>query len=151
MGNNIILDAVEQITSMEYGKVIMHEEIAELIACSYPSKKYRAVLAKLKSLCLEKSKNLESVKGLGYRITEPDNYEFVARGYLKKAARSSDKSNKVMNYAPVDKMSMLARQRHRDISDHIARLRAHMRAGVVEVNLLSKRVKELEYSGSENK
>ena len=141
MDNKIIREAANKIIGMEYGDVIMHSEIAEMIGADYRTKGYYTAMRKIHKICLENSKFLESVHKIGYRIVIPDDYSKNARNQIEKGVKRIIVAEAIMAYAPLDEMSVIARQRHLEQADHIRRLSAYMTAGSVEVNLLSKPAK----------
>jgi len=138
-----IKEAIQYIASMEYGETLMHDEIAELVGETYGTHPYRSAVSKIYFECLKQGKMFKNVKGIGYRLVMPDDYAICAIGKIMKGSSQIKRGVDIMTYAPVDKMNLLERQRHREISDHMNRIDAHMRAGIVEANLLNKEIKQL--------
>jgi hypothetical protein len=110
-----------------------------MLGVKYSSNDYRTAISKIRKNCQEKNKMLENIPSIGYRITLPDNYTDHAIRQYKSSVKAAERGNKVMQYAPVDKMSLLAQQAYREVQDRQLRLNAHLQGSIVEINYLNKR------------
>lgn len=126
------------IENLEYGEVITHQKIENIIECKYGNQRYNSIVSKAKWLLLEKEKFIENIRGQGYRVVEPDKYTDESIKYLKKGFNEISKSDKIQKYAPVDLMSMQQAQVHRNVSDRLSVLKAHVYGAKAEIKLLKK-------------
>lgn len=129
-----------KVSSMQYGEVISHSEIADIVQEKYRSQAYQTVIDKAKWKLLEVGKTIRSVRGQGYRVLEPDNYTDYSLKYMQQSLVSVKKSDKIQRYAPVDKMSFEQQSIHRQVSDRMSVLKAHMSGTSIEVKMLAKQI-----------
>ena len=130
----------EEIAKRDYGSVITHFEISEIIHESYPSQKYITVIQQAKKILTGKyGKILESIRGDGYRIIEPDDYVNDSLRHYKKGFNEIKKGTQTLEHAPQDKMSPEARTTYRQVSDRSRMLYASLKGAVVEIKTLSEK------------
>lgn len=134
----IIAKMVERIQGMDYGDTLLHQQLAADLGVKYASPDYRAAIAKLQRECLERGRLLENVIKVGYRITRPDDYSSRALRQYRQGARRMSKGQKILEYAPTDKMSPRGLAQYRNIKDRSAALNAHLSGAIVELKLLQK-------------
>lgn len=120
----------EDIAGREYGDVLPHQDLAVLLGVPPKCTEYYNLVQRLNTRLLRKSKVLENVRGIGYRIVEPDNYTDLALDHFSRAAKQVRKATRVMKFAPVDKMSENGRVRFNDTSDQAVKLRASFLHGL---------------------
>ena len=65
----------DYIATLNYGDVILHSEIENIIEEKYGTPKYNAEIARTKKLILRKyHKIIENIRGDGYRIIKADDF-----------------------------------------------------------------------------
>lgn len=130
----------EFLARMDYGSVISHHEIAELIHEHYPSQKYSSIVQQAKRMLFGQSgKIVESIHRTGYRITEPDNYVDNSLRHYKRGFNEFKKGAVTLERAPQDKMSPEAREAYRHVNDRSRILYASLKGAVVEIKTLSEK------------
>lgn len=130
---------VNQITNMEYDKILTHQELAYLLDVSYKSRQYRDYMVKIKKELLERGKALQTVYKTGYRIANPDNYSDMAINQYKLGFNRLSKGEKILKYAPVKDMSKQGIDTYRQVADRANQLHANLAGGVVELQLLNRK------------
>lgn len=131
-------NTVSKIIAMGYGDTITHQELAVDLQVRHLSADYRFAISKLKRECLENGKMLESIMKVGYRITNPDDYTSQALRQYRQGARRLSTGQKILDYAPTEKMSPEGISQYRNIKDRSAALNAHLAGAIVELKLLKK-------------
>lgn len=130
----------EKISGMNYGDDILHSEIAAIIQEPYHSQRFNSIVQQSKKILLtEYSKNLESVRGVGYRISYPDDFTNASQKYVKRGVNAIRKSEKILTHAPVKDMSEEGRTTYRRVHDRVVILNAAIQGASVEVKMLSKK------------
>jgi len=122
-----------------YGVLITHNEISHCLDVPYESPKYYATIAHAKKVLLTQGRIIESVRGVGYRVVEPDDYTLLSVTYFKRGFSRLEKANDLLAYAPTKKMSDEGRLMHRDITDRVRVLAASVAGGCTELKLLVKK------------
>lgn len=72
--NKQVENIVNYIMRKNYGDIVYHQEIAEIIGTQYNSYQYRSVVNSAKKKLLESGRMIESIRKSGYQVVEPDNY-----------------------------------------------------------------------------
>ncbi|MCL2160108.1 MAG: hypothetical protein FWH48_11935 [Oscillospiraceae bacterium] len=129
----------EYAAGRDYGEIIPHKAIAEMIGESYGTGKYRSAITMARTALLKQGKYIESIVGKGYRVAFPDDYSQLAISKFTQGARSIQKGCEVMEYAPMDSMSEGGRTVHRALTDRVKLISASVISSCVELNLLSKK------------
>lgn len=125
-----------RIVTMDYGDSISHQEIEQLIGARKNSSKYNFIINKSKKKLLESGKMIESVRGYGYRVVEPDYYSRKAVSQVSSAGRRIASGAKILQFAPTAHMTEDGRTVHRRLSDRMALLNAAMHGATAEVKVL---------------
>lgn len=134
----IIKKVVGQIQAMDYGDTLTHQQLAADMGIRYPSCDYRSAISRLQRECLESGKMLECIIKVGYRITAPDDYSSRALRQYRQGARRISKGQKILDYAPTEKMTPEGLAGYRKIKDRSSALAAHLSGAIVELRLLQK-------------
>jgi acetate kinase len=129
----------ESIKNMNYGETITHNEISQIILEGIDSNKYRSILQRAKKELLRQSKEIESIRGVGYRVIEPDSYIDKSLTKFKQGFDRLKKGNDILDYAPVKDMSEEGRATYRHVSDRSKILYASMAGGCTELKMLTKK------------
>lgn len=129
---------VDKVSSMNRGDVITYEEIAQVIEDSHGSTTYNDVVQAAKKHLVTDGNLLENVRGVGYKLTNPDDYTYQGVKLVKAGARRIDRGVKVMRYAPVNEMSGIAREAHNRVYDRMMNLQAAMAGASVEIKMMEK-------------
>ena len=92
-----IQNTIEFILNKEYGTTITHTELSHLlnynIEIEEEFKKYRTVIARIKSFIMQYGYVLKGINGVGYYILKPSQIsKHCYRTYMKRSARLLDKS-----------------------------------------------------------
>ena len=133
INNELIKCALEKVLSFEYGRMIMHDELAVWLEAPKGSRAFYTAMTKLKSLCLERGKMLASVRERGYRITDPDDYCKESIRLMKQGVNSVHRGKKVLDYAPTSEMSPIGLAEHREVSDKAQSFAAQIESGLIGI------------------
>ena len=125
-----------EIKELHYGDVITHSQISELIDEDYPSTKYSSTITKAKKILEKDGIYLESIKGDGYRIVEPDNVVNHSLKHYKRGFNEMKKGYDTLANAPIKDMSIEGRDTYRRVYDRAVTLSASMKGAVVELKTL---------------
>lgn len=129
-----------QIAKLNYGDVIAHSVISKVIEESYPSQKYNSVVQSVKKILREDfGKELESIRGNGYRVVNPDDYVTHALRHYKRGFNEFKKGSATLSHAPVNDMSEEGRIAYRRVNDRATILNASLKGAVVELKELGKK------------
>lgn len=137
--NKQVEKLVNYIVEKDYGTVIFHQEIANLLGVQYGSQQYSSIVQRAKKKLLEAGKMIDCVRKTGYEIIMPDNYTNSAVKALSDGAKKIDKGGKIMGNAPVQKMSPAGLESYNLVNDRLHLVRAAIAGAVVEVNMLSQK------------
>jgi hypothetical protein len=77
-----------------------------------------------------------NVRGVGYKVCQPDNYTGEGVRYMRQGAKRIDRGAKIMNHAPINDMSQPAREAHNRVNDRMIRLQAAIAGASVEIHML---------------
>ena len=114
----------EEIEKLNYGTVILHTQISDMIHEEYPSNKYTSTISKARKILLKKGIVLESIIGDGYRIVEPDNVVNQSLKHYKRGFNEMQKGYDTLEYAPTKDMTPEGRETYRRIHDRSITLAA---------------------------
>ena len=134
-------DAIDRLVKAaqerDYGELMNFDEIGGIINQKYGTTAYRDILQEARKRLEVAGHALENVRGIGYKINEPDNYTGVGVRKLREGARRIDRGAKIINHAPVNDMSVEAREAHNRVSDRLITVQAAIHGACVEVHMLS--------------
>jgi len=129
----------EYVMEVEYGDTILHQDISYIIGESYGTPKYHAIISRTKKALLTQGQFIESVKGVGYRVIEPDNYSEKSVATFRQGFSRLKKASDLLTYAPIANMSNEGRSIHRNVTDRVRILHAAVAGGCTELKMLTKR------------
>lgn len=129
----------EEIKKMNYGDILSHEFIANIIQVEYPSSGYRTTITKAKKILAESGYFLEAIIGDGYRIVEPDNVVNHSLKHYKRGFNELNKGYDTLRNAPAKHMSREGLEVYRRVSDRAITLNAAMKGAAVELKTLGKK------------
>jgi hypothetical protein len=139
LDKEIIKIVVEQITDdYIFGHTLVHSDLLFMLGLKEKGKDYYAEMRRVSRGCLECGKMLESIHGIGYRVSYPDDYGSHAVREFKRGARRLTKGQKILDYAPVKHMSEIGLVEYRRVRDRAVELQAHFEGAIVEMKLLQK-------------
>jgi len=128
----------EKLKGMNYGDFISHEQIATIIEEPYGSNKYASTISKAKKVLLKKyNKAIENIPGDGYRVVAPDDFVHQSLKHYKRGFNEKGKGYEVLEYAPVENMSVEGRDTYMRVHDRAIILRASMAGVKAELKTLS--------------
>lgn len=125
-----------EIKRLCYGDIIKHDQISEAIDEHYPSTKYMSIVTKAKKLLEKDGIYLESIRGDGYRVVEPDKVVNHSLKHYKRGFNEMKKGYDTLTNAPVRDMSIEGRETYRRVYDRAVTLSASMKGAVVELKTL---------------
>lgn len=128
---------VDEIIGHKYGETISHFDIADLIKEKHGSQQYRSIVNAAQKKCVELGKMVESVRGYGYRVVNPDDYTVQSVRHVTAGARRIDKGTKILRCAPVNDMTQEGRETYNRVTDRMQILQAAMTGAKVEIRMLS--------------
>ena len=129
----------EKILAMNYGDVVTHKEIASIIEETVGSHKYTSTIQKTKKILLNNHRAIESVRGQGYRLVEPDNFVDLSLSHYKRGFNEMQKGANTLKSAPVNDMTDEGRRVYRRVQDRAITLQAAMNGAKVELKTLGMR------------
>ena len=132
----LLFDAISQ---LDYGIIISHKNISKILHEAYGSQKYNSYVQRAKKELLKVGKDIESVRGQGYRVLEPDQYIDKAVQAHKQGFDKLKKGNEIIQFAPQKDMSDEGRRVYRDVSDRARILYASMAGACTELKMLAKK------------
>lgn len=135
--NEAIDNLVKAVEARNYGDVLNFDEIGGIINQKYGSAKYTDVLQTARKRLISAGHMIVNVRGIGYKVCEPDNYTGEGVRCVRRGARNIDMGSKILNHAPVNDMSPEAREAHNRVNDRMVRLQAAMAGASVEIHMLS--------------
>lgn len=131
---------IEAIMSLNYGDVITHKVISDIIEEPYPSVKYNSVVQKVrKSLLKDYSRCIEAIFGEGYRVVQPDDFVNQSLKHYKRGFKEIQKGSDTLTYAPVSDMTEEGKTVYRRVHDRTVILNASLQGAKVELKKLSER------------
>ena len=128
---------VEAIEERDYGDVLNFDEIGGIINQKYGSQRYGDILQAARKRLIAAGHMIVNVRGVGYKVCQPDNYTGEGVRYMRQGARKIDRGAKIINHAPVNDMSAEAREAHNRVNDRMTRLQAAMAGASIEIHMLS--------------
>ena len=131
---------VSSIKDLQYGDIIPHENLAQMIDETYGTSHYRSLITKAKKI-LENQYGifLQSVHGEGYKIVKPDDTTDVSLGHYKRGFKAMNKGYKALKNAPISQMTAEGRERYRKVADRAELLNASMQGVHVELKTLARK------------
>jgi len=127
----------EEVSKKEYGAMLDFKEIGHIIHQQYGTSAYNDILQAAKKRLELAGHMIVNVRGVGYKICQPDEYTNEGVRRVRQGARSIDRGTKVLNHAPVNDMTQEAREIHNRVNDRITRLQAAIAGASVEIHMLS--------------
>lgn len=129
----------EKLMEMNYGDIIKHEQIAEVINVKYPSNTYTSTIAKTRRILLKNGRCLENIVGDGYRILQPDGFVDHSLKHYKRGFNEMKKGYETLVNAPTKDITTEGRNTYRRVHDRAVTLDAAMRGASVELKTLGER------------
>lgn len=128
----------EKISELNYGDVITHQQISDLIEENYPSNKYTSTIAKARKILLKNyNKTIENIIGDGYRVVNPDDFVGQSLKHYKRGFNEMQKGYGTLIHAPVQDMTVEGRDIYQKIYDRTIILNAAMKGASVELKTLA--------------
>lgn len=132
---------VEIFCDMQYGDLMLHLEIEEIVGESRKTSQYTGIVNAASKKLLSSGKMIENVRGVGYRLVLPDEYTKASAKCVVSGGRRIDQGAKILMNAPVKEMSIFGAQTYRNVCDRVTILQASIAGATVEINRLSNRKK----------
>lgn len=130
----------EKIATLNYGDIITHKQIAEVIKEEYPSTKYSSTIQKARKILLKQyGKIIENIVGDGYRVVQPDSFVDHSLKHYKRGFKEMQKGYDTLSCAPTKDMTPEGREIYRRVNDRAVTLAASMKGASVELKMLSKK------------
>ena len=129
----------EMILGLNYGDMLSHDRIANILNQTYNTNKYRSDVNKVKKALLKEGKQIESIHRLGYRVAYPGNYTNMSVAKISKGAREIQRGYDIAVYAPLEAMNEIERTVHRDYLDKLTFIHASVVENIVQLNLSAKK------------
>ena len=126
----------EKILQLNYGELITHDEISSIIKEEYGSPRYSTVIQQTKTHLLKKQRAIESIRGQGYRVVEPDAFVDLSLDHYKKGFKEMQKGSDTLRFAPAKDMSIEGRNTYHRVQDRANALQAVLNGASVELKEL---------------
>lgn len=127
---------VNAVKERNYGDVLNFDEIGGIINQKHGTMKYQDILQTAKKRLEMSGHMIVNMRGIGYKVCDPDNYTGEGVRYMRQGARKIDRGAKIVAHAPVNDMSQAAREAHNRVNDRMVRLQAAMAGATVEIHML---------------
>lgn len=129
------------IKTLKYGATIPHETIENIISVSYieQKSKYNSIVTKAKKLLLPYGICLESIRGQGYQLVDPNDFTNYALKSYNHGFNAIKKGYKILDNAPVEHMSEEGRTTYRRVYDRAITLNATIKGAAIELRTLGQR------------
>jgi DNA-binding winged helix-turn-helix (wHTH) protein len=134
---------LKAIIHMNFGEIFLHKDIETLIGEKYQTQEYFAIINSAKKQLTKYGKVIESVRGQGYRVIEPDEYTDISLQHYKRASKEIKKGYNILENAPTKDMSKEGLQRFRHIADRSRVLNAMAAGTMKELKILNEKSKLL--------
>lgn len=128
-----------KMVELNFGDVITHEQLAYQLQVDVQSEEYRHKVVQLKERLLKAGKYIENVRGIGYKVTNPDDYADVAINQYRLGFNRLSKGAEILHYAPTNEMTQEGLANYNKVFDRAKQLHASLAGGVVELNLLNRK------------
>lgn len=130
----------EEIAKKAYGDVIYHSEISEIISEKHNTHKYTSTIQQARKILIkEYGIVLESIRGNGYRIVQPDDYVSHSLRHYKRVFNEFKKASDTLIHAPVNSMTDEGRDIYRRVYDRAVVLDASIKGVAVELKTLGQK------------
>lgn len=133
----MIDETIKYIMDSDYGDIITHEDMADLLELSKGSQLYYFAISRMNKTLLNKSKMLVNIPKVGYQIVKPDDYSGCAVKTYIKGVKKMKLSKKILEKAPTDLMSQEAINKHNMVYDRVCAKLANADAGVKELKKIT--------------
>lgn len=128
----------EEIGKLDYGDIIPHATISNIIHEQYGTSKYNSIVQQAKKLLLDGyGYVLKSKRADGYWIIPPNRHTDVALDGYRSGLHAIERSRKVLEHTPVNKLTPEERDVHRRVYDRAVILDASMKGAVLEIRTLA--------------
>ena len=128
---------VKAVEERNYGEVLNFDEIGGIINQKHGTWTYGDILQAARKRLIAAGHMIINVRGVGYKVCNPDDYTGESVRYMRQGARKIDRGAKILIHAPVNDMSPMAREAHNRVNDRMLRLQAAMAGASVEIHMLS--------------
>jgi len=128
---------VKAVEDRNYGDVLTFDEIGGIINQKYGFSCYNDILQAARKRLIAAGHMIVNVRGIGYKVCDPDSYTGEGVRYMRHGARKIDMGAKIISHAPVKDMSLVAREAHNRVNDRMVQLQAAMAGASVEIHMLS--------------
>lgn len=128
---------VTAVEGRNYGDVLTFAEIGSIINQRHGSVGYNDILQAARKRLVAAGHMIVNVRGIGYKVCEPDCYTGEGVRYMRHGARKIDRGSKIIIHAPVNDMSPEAREAHNRVNDRMIQLQAAIAGASVEIHMLS--------------
>jgi hypothetical protein len=127
---------VNAVKEKPYGDVLTFDSIGYIIDQKHGTMRYQDILQTAKKRLEIAGHMLVNVRGVGYKVCQPDNYTGEGVRKMRQGARRIDRGAKILAHAPVNDMTQQAREAHNRVNDRMIRLQAAMAGATVEIHML---------------
>lgn len=127
---------VKAVEDRNYGEVLTFDEIGGIINQRYGFPGYNDILQAARKRLIAAGHMIVNVRGIGYKVCDPDSYTGEGIRYMRHGARKIDMGAKIISHAPVKDMSLVAREAHNRVNDRMLKLQAAMAGASVEIHML---------------
>ena len=130
---------VEAVSVMEYGEPITHEMISSIIGERMNTNRYRSAVSKAAKILQRRSKKIESIRGIGYRVVRPTNYIDHSVTHVDRSRNEIAKAKEILENVPINELTVEDRAVVTRVKDRVTLLHASMSGSSVEVKTLARR------------
>lgn len=130
---------VDAFANLDYGESMTHGQIAELVGVKKTDSEYRYLIHQSQKQLIDHGKMVESIRGVGYRVINPDDYTATATQCVTTGVRKINRGAQILAHAPVADMTPDGLQAYNHVRDRMVILQAAVTGAKVEINMLAKK------------
>lgn len=102
----------------EYGEIIYHHEIENILEIKRELSKYGIYLKLVKDLLIPESKILKAIPGVGYQVLKPQQVSsFVYRKYIKRTLNMYNYSSEILSFLNRDGFDSDRENEYNDVKE----------------------------------
>lgn len=130
-------ELVDWALEWNYGDIISHEEIADIMQTKAGTSEYYSNVGKANKQLLVSGKMLMNIYEKGYQVLHPDEYTKASAQAVDQGKRKIVQGIARAKYAPISQMSESAKEKHIAYSDRLSSFGALIQQGTVELKILA--------------
>ena len=125
------------------GKVLSHQELADIMVVKVGSQKYYNIMRKAISNLTDIGIRLSNIRNVGYKVLTADEWVIEAKKKMQKGGKSMIEAKEIINNAPYLQMSEESRNECMQLHDLLIKQKYLLSGGVVQISSNSRPVVQI--------